>query len=95
MKITVEYEINDDGDCENCLGQFMFNNNSGICMPFKTSIQNHKQHTACKDYIRTQQSLLKCSNCDNIGDYPAWGCNARQNMTDSLNCKDYLKQQEE
>lgn len=59
MKITIEYNISDDGDCSKCLAQFMTGIATGVCMPFRTNISDHVQCQDCKDYLKWSREKNK------------------------------------
>jgi hypothetical protein len=90
-KKIVEYEIDDNGNCEDCKAEY-----AGICCAFHSVVRkayigknesNKQQCALCKDFLVTEASKVYCSDCVHLGDYPDWGCDKNQDMENSLNCK--------
>ena len=64
MKMKVEYEINNNGDCELCKSLRPCNDGF-MCLPFGVILRRDikgiiNQYFACKEYIKNQ---YKCEQC--------------------------------
>jgi hypothetical protein len=93
---TVNFKVNPDGNCRECECKIDISS-MDICIAFDRAEINTNdfsgfvQCPACVEFLIREHSKIKCSRCEHVGDYPDWGCSIGNDTENSVDCKQFVK----
>ena len=92
---TVNFGVNPDGNCAKCDCELINDRFNIYCLAFdRQKIVKYGKRIQCPDcveFLIREKSKIKCSRCEHVGDYPDWGCTVGGDTENSVDCKQFVK----